>query len=180
MLRRRSFAFGPPALAALGLRPAFGQAGAGAKGDTLTVALGAEATTLDPTESSAGVDFYMIGNLFEQLVRVDPTGKTANWLAEKYEVGGTPEKPVIDVTLRKGLLFHNDQPVTSTDMEFAYQLQRDPKHARFAFMLEDVEAFEIVDDRRFRLHFKQPDALFLANYLVLWAVPKKYLRAGRP
>ncbi len=178
MLRRRSFAFGIPALAALGLRPAFGQAGGG--GDTLTVALGAEATTLDPTESSAGVDFYMIGNLFEQLVRADPQGKPVNWLAEKYEVVGTPEKPIIDVTLREGLLFHNSQPVTSADFQFSYQLMRDPKHARFAFMLEDVEAFEIADDRRFRLHFKQPDALFLVNYLVLWAVPKTYYEQVGP
>jgi len=42
-----------------------------AAGD-LTVAFGAEGTTLDPTKYSAGVDHYFIGQLFEQLVRYDP------------------------------------------------------------------------------------------------------------
>jgi peptide/nickel transport system substrate-binding protein len=172
LIDRRAFTFGLPALAGLGLRPAFGQAGSA--GDTLTVALAAEATTLDPTESSAGVDFYMIGNLFEQLTRADPQGNLVNWLAESYDIGGTPDKPIIDVTLRQGLLFHNNEPVTSADLEFAFHLQKDPKHARFAFMQSNVDGFEVVDDRRFRLHFKQSDALYVANYLTLWAIPKKY------
>jgi len=169
MLTRRSFAAGLPVFGAGGIGSASAQGR-----DTLTVALGAEATTLDPTISAAGVDYYMIGNLFEQLTRPDPSGQRVKWLAEKWTIGGTPDKPIIDVTLREGLLFHNNTPVTSTDLEFAQRVMGDPKHARNVHQQEYVEAFEVVDARRFRLHFKQPDALYLALNFTFWAVPKAY------
>src|SRR4051794_18735317 len=57
----------------------------------LTIAFAAEATTLDPVKYSAGVDTYFIGQIFEQLVKPDPTQKRVNWLAESWditEVGG--------------------------------------------------------------------------------------------
>jgi len=169
MLSRRAFAAGLPTLAALGIGPALAQGS-----DTLTVALGAESTTLDPTVAAAGVDYYMINDLFEQMLRPDPGGQRINWLAESWTVGGAPDKPIIDITLREGVLFHDNTPLTSADFEFAYQLMGDPKHARNVHQQADVEAFEIVDPRRFRLHFKQPDALYLALNFTLWAVPKKY------
>lgn len=173
LIGRRAFALGLPAMAGFASLPRMGRA-AGVPSGTLTVALGAESTTFDPTASSAGVDWYFIGNLFEQLVRPDPSGKTINWLAKSWEVTGTQDKPIIDVTIRDSVLFHNGDPLTASDFEFAWQLMRDPKHARFSHMQADVESFEIVDDHRFRLHFSQPDASYLVNYLQLWAVPKKY------
>lgn len=86
-------------------------------------------------------------------------------------VGG---KPVIDVTIRRGVKFHNGDPLTSADFEFAYQKLRDPKVSRWSHNQAAVERFEIVDDLRFRLHFKEGDGSYVANQLQLWAVPKAY------
>jgi peptide/nickel transport system substrate-binding protein len=149
------------------------QAFAQAKGE-LTAAFAAEGTVLDPIKYSAGVDHYFIGQMFEQLVRADPELKNVNWLAESWEIGGDAQKPVIDVRIRKGVKFHNGDPLTAEDFEFAYQRLRDPKVSRWSHLQAAVERFEVVDDHRFRIHFKEPDGNYIAGYLQLWAIPKKY------
>lgn len=144
-----------------------------AKG-SLSIALAAEPTTADPVRYSAGVDTYLIGNMFEQLLRADPAGKQTNRLAESWSLGGSPDKPVLDVTLRAGVLFHNGDPLTSADFEFAYNRLRDPKESRWSHLQASVESFEVIDDRRFRIRFKEPDASYLIDNLQLWALPKRY------
>ena len=77
---------------------------------SLTVAFAAEATVMDPTRSSAGVDQYYFTQLFEPLIRFDPDLKPVNWLAKSWRVEGTHERPIIDVRLRPGVKFHNGDP----------------------------------------------------------------------
>lgn len=156
-----------------GMEPGAAQTPAAAQG-SLTVALAAEPTTLDPVRFSAGVDTYGVGQIFEQLLRPGPDGKMRNWLAESWEVGGTPEKPIIDVRIRPGVRFHNGDPLTAADFEFSYNRLRDPAQSRWVHLQSAVERFEVVDDLRFRIHFKEPDATYIAAYLQLWAMPKRY------
>ena len=94
-----------------------------AAGDTLTVGFATEATTLDPTKAAAGADYYFISQMFEQLMRRDPSGKLIHWLAESHSVDKNNGKPVIDVHLRKGVKVHNGDPLTSADFEFAFSPQ---------------------------------------------------------
>lgn len=143
-------------------------------GGTVTAGFGAESTMLDPVKYSAGVDHYFMGQMFEQLVRVDPQQRIVNWLAESWKVEEVNGKPVIDVRLRKGVKFHNGDPLTSADFEFAYNKMRDPKISRWSHNQAAVERFEIVDDHHFRIHFKEGDGNYIANFLQLWAVPKAY------
>ncbi len=141
---------------------------------TLTVALAAESTTMDPAKYSAGVDQYFIGNMFEQLVKPAPDGTMQNWLAESWEVSEVDGKPVIDVHIRPGVKFHNGDPLTSADFEFSYQRLKDPNVSRWSHYQANVDEFEIIDDLHFKLHFSKGDAAYVANYLQLWAMPKKY------
>ena len=143
-------------------------------GGSLTVAFAAEGTVLDPAKYSAGVDHYFVGQMYEQLIRPGPDLKPMNWLAESWTVTDPETKPILEVTLRKGVTFHNGDPLTSADFEFAYQRLRDPKVSRWSHLQSNVERFEIVGDHQFRIHFKAPDGDYIAQWLQLWAVPKKY------
>jgi len=145
-----------------------------AAGDTITVGFATESTTLDPSKAAAGADYYFINQMFEQLVRRGPDGKPVNWLAESYSVEPNNGKPIIDVHLRKGVKFHNGDPLTAADFEFAFNRQRDPKISRIAQLEASIEKFEIVDDYHFRLHFSEGDASYETDGLRLWALPKKY------
>lgn len=141
---------------------------------TLTVAFAAEATMIDPARSAAGVDQYFYGQIFEQLVRPDPSLKRINWLAESWDVTYDGDKPVLDIHLRKGVKFHTGDPLTSADFEFAYNRLRDPKVSRWSHLQVAVENFEVVDDHHFRIHFKEGDGSYIADNLQLWALPKAY------
>jgi peptide/nickel transport system substrate-binding protein len=144
---------------------------------TLTAAFAAEGTVVDPIRFSAGVDHYYISQMYEQLVRVGPDLRARNWLAESWSIENADTKPIIDVKLRRGVTFHNGDPLTSADFEFSYQRLRDPKVSRWSHYQANVELFEIVDDHHFRIHFIRPDGDYVAQHLQLWAIPKKYFES---
>jgi peptide/nickel transport system substrate-binding protein len=140
----------------------------------LTIAFAAEATTLDPVKYAAGVDTYFIGQIFEQLVRPDPSQKRINWLAESWNVVEANGKTVIDVRIRKGVKFHNGDPLTSRDFEFSQKRLADAKQSRWSHLQASVERFEVIDDHHFKIHFKEGDGSYIADNLHLWAMPKAY------
>jgi peptide/nickel transport system substrate-binding protein len=142
---------------------------------TLNIGLAAEAVMVDPTRSAAGVDQYFTGQMFEQLLRTGPDLKTRNWLAESWDLTDDGGKPVITVKLRPGVKFHNGDPLTSADFEFAYRRQGDRRISLWSHLVATVESFEIIDDLSFRIRFKEPDGSFTAGNLILWAVPKRYI-----
>ncbi len=144
--------------------------------NTLTVALATEALTMNPFKYAGAADLYYISQMFEMLVRPDRNGKMVNWLAESWKIEGTPEKPIIDVQIRKDVVFHNGQPLTTEDLEFSFRMQSDPKVSRLAQRLSNVERFEIIDDHHFKLHLKEPDGNLISAYLQIFAVPKKYFQ----
>ena len=163
------------AIATILLGASFAHAQEGPK-DTITVGFATESTTLDPSRAAAGADYYFIGQMFEQLVRRGPDNQRVNWLAESYSVDKNNGKPIIDVHLRKGVKFHNGDPLTAEDFEFSFNRQRDPKISRIAHLQAAVERFEIVDPYHFRLHFSEGDATYDTDSLRLWALPKKYFQ----
>ena len=111
------------------------------------------------------------------LTRRNAALKDENWLAESWKLeNGKDGKPVLDVRLRKGVRFHNGDPLTAEDFEFSWQRQRDPKSSFFSHYVSSVERFEILDPYHFRLYFKEPDAQFIAGNMQLWAMPKKYIQ----
>ncbi|HMF61995.1 MAG TPA: ABC transporter substrate-binding protein, partial [Vicinamibacterales bacterium] len=141
---------------------------------SLTVAYAAEATMMDPAKYAAGVDQYFFGQIFEQLVRPDPNLKRINWLAEKWELKEENGKPYLDIHIRKGVKFHNGDPLTSADFEFSYSRLRDNKVSRWSHLQAAVEKFEVIDDHHFLIRFKEGDGSYIADNLQLWAMPKKY------
>lgn len=166
---------GAVAAVVLPLAAAPGTAAAQPVSGTLVAGLGAEATVMDPTRSSAGVDQYFFGQMFEQLLRTDPELKQINWLAESWALSEDAGKPVITVRIRPGVTFHNGDSVTSADFEYSMQRQRDPKLSRFSHLLNAVESFEVIDALSFRLRFKEGDGSFITSNLHLWAIPRRHV-----
>jgi len=142
---------------------------------SVVIAFATEPTTIDPAFYTGGADSYAISQSFEQLVRLDSTGKRVNWLAESWKIEGTADQPIIDVHLRPGIKFQNGDPLTSADFEFSFRRLRDHPKTFLAAAQRSVDHIEIVDDLEFRIHFNQPDANYVVDYLSLWAMPKKYI-----
>jgi len=155
----------PFSTSALAQEPAIGE---------LTIAFAIEATTMDPTKYAAGADMYFIGQMFEQLMAPGPDLKTRNWLAESWKIGKEDGHSVLDIHIRRGVKFHNGDPLTSADFEFSYNRLKNPEISSWSHLQKSVDRFEIIDDHNFKLHFSKPDASYIAGFLQLWAVPKKY------
>ncbi len=144
--------------------------------NTLTVAFAAEATQVDPTRTTAGVDDYFMNLFFERLLAVTPDLERVNWLAEDWQVVEVGEGVRIDVTLRQGVRFHNGDEVTTKDFNFAYERMRDPSSG-VSGQLRYVSKVEIHDDYQLSLHLTQPDPTVVVTNLVLWAIPRKYFES---
>jgi len=98
-------------------------------------------------------------------------------LAEHFTVA--PDSKSATFTLRKGIKFHNGDPVTPQDVKFSYENYRGAKADVFK---KRTERIDIVDDRTIRFVFKEP---FLDFAVLLgtanvdgagWVVPEKYYK----
>ncbi|WP_339948355.1 ABC transporter substrate-binding protein [uncultured Albimonas sp.] len=142
---------------------------------TITAALGAEPTNMDPVKYAQGVDMYYIAQMFEQLLRPSPDGsERMPWLAESYDVDENDGRPIITVRLRPDVTFHNGDPLTAEDMKFSWERLRDPDQSHWSHLQAKIESFEIRDELTFELHFSEPDVTYIINNLELWAMPKAY------
>src|SRR3989449_2219478 len=98
-------------------------------------------------------------------------------LAERFTVA--PDSKSATFTLRKGIKFHNGEPVTPQDVKFSYENYRGAKADVFK---KKTERVEIVDDRTIRFLFKEPFLDFAILFGTAnvagpgWVVPEKYYK----
>jgi peptide/nickel transport system substrate-binding protein len=102
-------------------------------------------------------------------------------LAEHFEFA--PDAKSATFVLRKGIKFHNGDPVTAEDVQFTYE---NYKGAKADVFKERTVRVEVVDDRTVRFHFKEPFLDFpilfgTANVTgAAWIVPAKYYKQVGP
>ncbi len=130
----------------------------------------------DPGETAGIITpFMFLYAIHDALVKSMPGQPMAPSLAESWTV--SPDNLTYEFVLRKGVKFHNGDPVTAEDVKFSYERYRGagagPFKARTA-------AVEIVDPHRVRFRFKQPWPDFTTFYGTPatgagWIVPKKYV-----
>jgi len=129
----------------------------------------------DPAETIIGTSFMVLFGLHDALVKPMPGKSVAPSLAESWTV--SPDGLVYDFVLRKGVRFHNGDPVTAEDVRFSFDRYR----GVYAKTLKDrVAAIETADAGRVRVRLRQPWPDFLTYYGTVassagWIVPKRYL-----
>jgi len=123
-------------------------AGASAKGKiTLAWHAGFASRWLDPQEhdGTATPDNFFTA-LHDALIKNQGTALYDHpALAEKFAIA--PDAKSATFTLRKGLKFHNGEPVTPQDVKFSYENYRGAKADVFK---KKTDRIEIVDDRTIR------------------------------
>jgi peptide/nickel transport system substrate-binding protein len=128
----------------------------------------------DPAETTIGTSFMVLYGIHDALVKPLPGKSVAPALAESWSV--SPDGLVYDFVLRKGVKFHNGEPVTAEDAKFSFERYRGI-HAKT--LKERVAAVEALDGR-LRIRLRQPWPDFMTYYGTVttsaaWVVPKKYL-----
>jgi peptide/nickel transport system substrate-binding protein len=133
-------------------------------------------TLFEPAETPGVVSPFMIlYALHDALVKPMPGKFMAPSLAESWSV--SPDGLVYEFVLRKGMRFHNGDPVTAEDAKFSFERYRGVS----AKILKDkVAAVETPDPGRVRFRLKQPWPDFMTFYATPatganWIVPRAYV-----
>ncbi len=132
-------------------------------------------TWFDPAETSGIITpFMVIYALHDAMLKPMPGHPMAPSLAESWSM--SPDGLVYDFVLRKGVKFHNGDPVTAEDVKFSLERYRG---ASVKALRESVAAVETPDPGRVRIRLKRPWPDFMTFYLgatgAAWIVPKKYV-----
>ena len=133
-------------------------------------------TWFDPAETPGVITpFLTLYALHDALVKPMPGNAWAPGLAESWTA--SKDGLTYEFALRKGVRFHNGDPVTAEDVKFSF----DRYQGGGATTLKArVAAVEIVDAQRIRFRMKQPWPDFMTFYATpatsaAWIVPKKYI-----
>ena len=130
----------------------------------------------DPAETTGIITpFMFLYALHDALVKSMPGNPLAPSLAESWTV--SPDSLVYEFVLRRGVRFHNGEPVTAEDVKFSMERYRGAGSGPFKARMA---AIDVLDPHRIRFRFKQPWPDFLAFYGTPatgagWIVPKKYV-----
>src|SRR5437870_3222140 len=132
-------------------------------------------TWFDPAETSGIITPFMIlYALHDAVVKAMPGNPMAPGLAESWSV--SPDGLVYEFVLRKGIKFHNGEPVTAEDVKFSFERYRG---AASKPLKESVAAVETPDPGRVRIRLKRPWPDFMTFYAgatgASWIVPKRYV-----
>jgi peptide/nickel transport system substrate-binding protein len=130
----------------------------------------------DPADAEGIITpFIFYYALHEALVKPMPGNPLAPCLAESWVM--SPDGLVYEFALRKGVRFHNGDPMTAEDVKFSFERYR----GAAARMFKDrVSAVEVVDPQRVRFRLPRPWPDFMTFYGTPatgagWIVPKRYI-----
>src|SRR5207248_5871612 len=133
-------------------------------------------TWFDPAETPSVITpFMMLYAMHDALVKPMPSNPMTPSLAESWSV--SRDGLAYDFVLRKGVKFHNGDPVTAEDVKFSLERYRG---GAASTLKARVAGVEVVDPQRVRIRLKQPWPDFMTFYATpatgaAWIVPKRYI-----
>src|SRR5439155_1352064 len=114
----------------------------------------------DPAETtSTSIPFIVLYAVHDALVKAMPGQPMAPSLSESWSV--SRDGLVYEFVLRKGVKFHNGEPVTLEDVKFSFERYRGTAASAFKAR---IAAVEVVDAQRVRFRLKQPWPDFMTYY----------------
>jgi peptide/nickel transport system substrate-binding protein len=131
---------------------------------------------LDPAETEAfSTPFMVMYAVHDAMLKPMPAGLTSPSLAESW----LEAKDHLSYTfvLRKGVRFHNGDPVTADDVKFSWDRY---KGASAKLLKDKVKEVQVVDPGQVRFVLREPWPDFITFYGTTasgagWIVPKKYV-----
>ena len=115
---------------------------------------------LDPAETEGIITpFMVLYALHDALVKPMPAGINTPSLAESFTA--SKDGLTYEFVIRKGVKFHNGEPVTAADVKFSFERY---KGSGAKLLKERVREVQIVDPGRVRFQLKEPWPDFMTFY----------------
>lgn len=145
---------------------------AGKKDDTLNVILPRDVRTLDNMYSTRRENHIVSKNYEDMLFYIDPkTGKPLPLLVESHKIDGK----TVDLTLKKGIKFHDGQELKGEDVAYSinYQASKKSKASRQKYFAYWVKNVEVTGPYSVRIHMNREYPLALYDLAMYNRVRKK-------
>ncbi len=137
--------------------------------ETLKISYDADPVTLDPHEQLSGGMLQFSHMVFDPLVRWDRSMGFEPRLAESWE---RVNETTMRFTLRKGVLFHSGNKLTSKDVKFTFD--RIKESPDFKAIFTQFETVNIIDDHTFDIVTKGPFPLVLNNATYIFPMDSQF------
>ncbi len=119
--------------------------------DSLIVAQGADAKTLDPHATNDNSSSRVMTQIYSTLVEVDGNMDIVPGLAESWT---HIDNLTTEFNLRKGVKFHNGEELKASDVKFTVERMIDS--ATVSHIIGAVESVEVIDNYTVHLKTKEP------------------------
>lgn len=119
--------------------------------DTLIVAQGAEAKTMDPIASNDIPSYRIMVNIYDTLFQRDQKGNLVPALANSWE---QVDPLTLMIHLKKGIKFHNGNDFKANDVVFS--LNRAKEAPTLMSFFGDIDKVEAIDDYTVKITTKHP------------------------
>ena len=147
---------------------------AGAK--ELNFALSGSPDSLDPHKTSGTLTFQTLKSVYDTLAEPDKTGKIVPALAEKWDI--STDGMTWTFTLRKGVVFHNGDKLTSQDVKATFERIKNKEIASpNANEFAPITSIETPDNSTVVLKLSEPSAPFMGTLASGWGaiLPKSLI-----
>lgn len=136
---------------------------------TLKAGWATDMGTLNPL--ALGPAFEPLQWTYDTLVRIGPNGTPVPWAASDWKI---IDDTTVEITLRKGMKFHDGEPVTVQDVKFSFDFIK--KHGTAGFFpaaLSPVDRVEIISENVLRFKLFKPFApLFFTTFSLVYILPQ--------
>lgn len=135
-------------------------------GGVLTVGVAQDIETLDPHMIVSAAARELLFNVYEGLLKPDPSGGLHPAVAESYDISDAGDS--FTFILREGVVFHNGQPVTAQDV--VYSVERAVQSPNIKG-LEAFRSIEATDEKTVVISLSEPNIEFLSALTAASIIP---------
>ena len=126
--------------------------------DTLVVAQGADAKSLDPHAENDQPSSRVCKQIYNTLIKSTEDMELVPGLAESYE---QIDETTWEFKIKKGIKFHNGEELKASDVKFS--IDRMLVSRRVAHIVSAIDSVEVVDDYKVIIKTKEPFGPLLAH-----------------
>ncbi|MFX3623442.1 MAG: ABC transporter substrate-binding protein [Ectobacillus sp.] len=116
--------------------------------------------SITPSQAFFDFDVHLVKQIYDTIILYDYVeDKAIGKLAHHWESNQT--KTEWTFYLRKGVLFHNNKELASSDIEYTFSLLLHPDYRQY-WLVENIRKIECIDPYTIRFHLHRPNELFLS------------------
>lgn len=139
------------------------QAPVRAQARTATVALYADAVSLDPYDTNDNLSYSIERTMYDGLIGFTPDMKMKPELATSWEA--SRDARVFTFHLRRGVKFHDGMPFNAEAVKINFDRVRDPEQKLRRYSLyEMIGAIDVLDESTVRFTLRRPFGAMLYNF----------------